>query len=69
MTNMLEARECRKDIPGFQGLSEGEIRQARNVFLRLRSDLLEVYNIMRGIDRVNTHTSPRFGESRNRGHR
>ena len=37
---------------------------------RLRGDLIEVYKIMRGIDRLdNQHLFPKVGESKTRGHR
>ena len=37
---------------------------------RMRGDLIEVYKIMRGIDKVNGQgLFPRVGESKTRGHR
>ena len=37
---------------------------------RLRSDLIEVYKIMRGIDKVDSqYLFPKVGESKTRGHR
>ena len=61
-------------LPGLVGLSWRE-KLARLGFhslkhRRMRGDLTELYKIMRGIDRMNTHgLFPREGELKTRGHR
>ena len=61
-------------LPGLKGLSYRERLDRLVLFTlecwRLRGDLIEVYKIMRGMDRVNVLCLfPRVGDSRTRGHR
>jgi len=61
-------------LPGLDGLSYKERLDRLGLFSlehrRLRGDLIEVYKIMRGIDKVDSqHLFPKGGESKTRGHR
>ncbi|MBB6707133.1 reverse transcriptase family protein [Proteus mirabilis] len=61
-------------LPGLEDLSYRERLNRLGLFSlerrRLRGDLIEVYKIMRGMDRINRQSLfPGVGESRTRGHR
>ena len=61
-------------LPGMEGISFEERLEKLGLFLlerrRLRGDLIEVYKIMRGMDRVDCQKLfPRAEESITRGHR
>eukprot|EP00061_Rhincodon_typus_P006310 g26830.t1 len=61
-------------LPGLKGLSYRERLNRLGQFSlehrRVRGDLIEVYKIMRGMDRVNSYgLFPRVVESTTRGHR
>jgi len=60
-------------LPGLVGLSyRGRLARLGLYSLkhrRMRGDLIEVYKIMRGINRKNTCLLPREGELKTRGHR
>ena len=61
-------------LPRMEGISYEERVEKLGLFSlerrRLRGDLIEVYKIMRGMDRVNSHKLfPRVEESITRGHR
>eukprot|EP00061_Rhincodon_typus_P014461 g41490.t1 len=60
-------------LPDLEGLSYREKLNWRGLYSlecrRLRGDGIEVYKLMRGIDRVNSQgLFPRVGESETRGH-
>eukprot|EP00061_Rhincodon_typus_P005605 g25314.t1 len=60
-------------LPGLEGLSYKEKLDRLGLFSRehrrLRSDLIEVYKIMRGIDRVDGRCLfPKMGNFKTRGH-
>jgi len=60
--------------PGMEGISYEERLEKRGLFSlerrRLRGDLIEVYKIMRGMDRVGSQKLfPRVEKSSTRGHR
>ena len=61
-------------LPGLDGLSYKERLNRLGLFSlerrRLRGDLIEVYEIMRGIDQLDSqYLFPKVGESKTRGHR
>eukprot|EP00061_Rhincodon_typus_P001769 g15729.t1 len=61
-------------LPELEGLSYREKLNRLGLFSlelrRLRGDLIEVYKIMRGMDRVNSQgLFSRVGKSKTRGHR
>ena len=61
-------------LPGLDGLSYQERLNGWRLFSlerrRLRGDLIEIYKIMRGIDKVDSqYLFPKVGESKTRGHR
>ena len=61
-------------LPGLDGLSCKERLDRLGLFSlerrRFRDDLIEVYKIMRGTDKVGSqHLFPKVGESKTRGHR
>ena len=61
-------------LPGMEGISYEERLEKLGLFSlerrRLRGDLMEVYKIMRGMDRVDSQKLfPRVEESITRGHR
>jgi len=61
-------------LPGLDGLSYKERLVRLGLFSlesrRFRGELIEVYKIMRGIDKVDSqHLFPKVGESETRGHR
>eukprot|EP00061_Rhincodon_typus_P010618 g35050.t1 len=58
-------------LPRLKGLSYKEMLGLLSLERRrLRGDVIEVYKIMRGIDKVNNQDLfPRVGESKTRGHR
>ena len=61
-------------LPGMEGISYEERLEKRGSFSleqrRLRGDLIEVYKIMRGMDRVDSQKLfPRVEKSITRGHR
>ena len=61
-------------LQGLDGLSYKERLDRLGLFSlvrrRLRGDLIEVYKIMRGIDKVDSqYLFPKVGESKTRGHR